>query len=755
MQSLGRKIWESLDKEGVTPFSNLTTLGAALFRMQNRENAPGPFMVLYSETRRQAHALGLLTNSTEPAYEPTVLNARCAIYRGSYQSAEHIAHQLLAGSPTLETALYCQYVLSQINTAKAETAPTFDSLFATYQRQDTWLPAIEVQLLRSLIAESRHIEAQVRLESLLESVEQHDLFYAQAKRFASQLDPVKAEMHLQQGLARLDVKSNYLDILEGDYESFLKAETYRRLSDHLVFHYQREDKFDEASEQLSKSLKIDPNCPRLLLMIAENDLRLGRIASARDRYLQALEFGCLDRRFIEDRIGSLTTTSVAKSENPFLVTSAKQNPIFAADHEGLCAKIKSGPVHEKLHSYLDFHKPGIKTALHANTPYLSALALFENKDPWFETLTCQRAMVPGFRHELIYALLGTSEYSSADIEYLTSVDAMKEFSSNGREIYELYQNFHEISVLKRAHLARVLSAVGLFKDALTVSNEDLQLDSMESWYLRITEFFIETIAMNSGRDLLLSKAEWLYSNIPKSDISLRMRFSLAMNACVISGQLKNVEACEKWRSNASRLIHEICRNASFSEFEKHLLTSRYYRAVSYVPFLKNDKALLKYEAEQCEEHALASKPSNEIQQVLFRENCFPMLESTARIWSALGDVNRAKRYMERITSEIDPYDTKAWLQVGELREKTGDLNGALEAYLNSAKQSAPLGQIAFYKAGRAYEKLGERESARHCYSRSLQHWPSGKSPLQQILKLSLPNELVHQWALEQLAETRT
>lgn len=109
-----------------------------------------------------------------------------------------------------------------------------------------------------------------------------------------------------------------------------------------------------------------------------------------------------------------------------------------------------------------------------------------------------------------------------------------------------------------------------------------------------------------------------------------------------------------------------------------------------------------------------------------------MLESMARIFDYLGESKLALKFMEEIIYKVDAQDAKAWIQVGEAREKNGDLEKALEAFQIAVELGVPLGGIACYRAGRTCEKLEDFKEAKHYYLRSLKFCPKGLSPLNRL-----------------------
>lgn len=166
------------------------------------------------------------------------------------------------------------------------------------------------------------------------------------------------------------------------------------------------------------------------------------------------------------------------------------------------------------------------------------------------------------------------------------------------------------------------------------------------------------------------------------------------------------------------------------------MTSRFYRAVSFLPFLRQDLRQLRDDLQVFESLARDLAPSDDHEALVKADNLMAVLESASRTEAALGDPDRADALMEEIVARVDPYDSKAWMQVGDLHQKAGRLVEAYEAFRRAAAVGAPHARIAWFRAGRCLERLGERRGAIECHLRSLECWPAGVSPAQRVWQLA-------------------
>jgi tetratricopeptide (TPR) repeat protein len=201
---------------------------------------------------------------------------------------------------------------------------------------------------------------------------------------------------------------------------------------------------------------------------------------------------------------------------------------------------------------------------------------------------------------------------------------------------------------------------------------------------------------------------------------------------ISSARGKQLPELAAWRVRGSDALERYLSLPEVDDFESALMTSRFYRAASFEPFLRHRYDDLRADLDQWLGIARALAGDSDHTRIVARENMFPALESAARTAAALGDMRRSQELMEEIVDAIDSQDSKAWLQVGEMRRASGDERGALQAYLTSARLEIPLGRIAWYSAGRSREKLGQPGEAIQCYRNSLALWPTGVAPARRI-----------------------
>jgi tetratricopeptide (TPR) repeat protein len=169
-------------------------------------------------------------------------------------------------------------------------------------------------------------------------------------------------------------------------------------------------------------------------------------------------------------------------------------------------------------------------------------------------------------------------------------------------------------------------------------------------------------------------------------------------------------------------------------FTRDLLTSRFYRSAGFVPQLFGDRAEVVRLMDLAERHALAMRPADKAQDLLYLENLHPVLESRTKeaIW--LGDLDLALARALRVV-ELDPYDSKSWLELGQVRRKRKELGAAAEAYAFAAVLGPPASAIARHMAGVCFGELDQPLLAAFFLNSALDIDPLAMSAHEQIQAL--------------------
>jgi len=146
-----------------------------------------------------------------------------------------------------------------------------------------------------------------------------------------------------------------------------------------------------------------------------------------------------------------------------------------------------------------------------------------------------------------------------------------------------------------------------------------------------------------------------------------------------------------------------------------------------------------------ESHARSIKPRTPAQHLLYRENLHAVMESRTKEALWLGDKDEAlSRSLEVI--DVDPCDSKAWAELGEIRYLREEWKEASEAYATAAMLGPPASALARHMAGLCFRKLGQDMLAAFFFQDALERDPLGISPrhrINELPKLAVLDALKH------------
>jgi len=135
-----------------------------------------------------------------------------------------------------------------------------------------------------------------------------------------------------------------------------------------------------------------------------------------------------------------------------------------------------------------------------------------------------------------------------------------------------------------------------------------------------------------------------------------------------------------------------------------------------------------------EQHARALKPKTSAQELLYLENLHPVMESRTKEALWLGDHDLALERALEVT-QLDPYDSKAWVELGEVRRARKEWAPAAEAYAVAGMLGPPASAIGRHMAGLCFRELGQATLAAYFFKETLEIDPRGFSAREEIRKL--------------------
>jgi tetratricopeptide (TPR) repeat protein len=214
-----------------------------------------------------------------------------------------------------------------------------------------------------------------------------------------------------------------------------------------------------------------------------------------------------------------------------------------------------------------------------------------------------------------------------------------------------------------------------------------------------------------------------------------MKVVTTINATVNAARRRQPDTIARWRAKGEQALADYTALADVDDFNAALMTSRWYRAMGFLPFLTGDRDLLVADLDRWLGIAGDLVGHDDHTRIIAADNYFPAVETAIRTHTYLGNHELALQLVEKLAAEIDPIDPKTWLTAGELRYKAGDVPGALAAYQQAAHLEFPYGRLSWFNVGQCHEQLGQMDEAVECYRRSLAYWPTGLTPVRRLRDL--------------------
>jgi hypothetical protein len=400
---------------------------------------------------------------------------------------------------------------------------------------------------------------------------------------------------------------------------------------------------------------------------------------------------------------------------------------------------------ERYRSFLDLRPPEDldprdwpPVAIHA--PLMSLAAVRHRREPWFEEIHPQRATGELFRRELAQtASLYGYHSDAAGADYGRWLDAP---DGCPPDVRELLLGAADLPLLDRALLARLVGAVGFHAAARDMlPGPETPVSSPEGGYALATWLAAEQLH-TAGLGVALDPSfRTLFAQLSDDPRNARTRVVTTIDAAVSAAGRREPGTIAYWRSAGERALARYVAQPEVSDFSAAVMTSRWYRAMSFLPLLAGDRDQLRADLDQWLGIAADLAGDDDQTQIIAADNYVPAVETAIRAHVVLGDRDTARQLADRLAREVDPIDPKAWLTAGELRFRAGDVTGARDAYLRAAHLEFPYGRLSWFNAGQCHEQLGDFQEAADCYRRSLAHWPTGVTPLRRLRDLGAAGHL--------------
>jgi tetratricopeptide (TPR) repeat protein len=531
----------------------------------------------------------------------------------------------------------------------------------------------------------------------------------------------------------------------GAEDGSVATELRRRIIDRRVeIAVKRGDREAELAT-IAEGVALDPYCVKIRMQEAEAAERGGDLAAALAGYLLAARLGPFGTAFALLRAASCAGRLRGDSDGGHREEAARvlceragrAAPRSAKTREALVraclatgdeamAEMVRAPAdgyqnvwHYRAYgSYLNLGPAG-SPCLYAHNPRFAYQFAAAGEYP---TVDLQRVMPPAFRLNLARES-GLTEFAvgrPADLPPALRTPAWQ-------QLCDWVDGFADADPYRALLTSKLLYHLGLRKLLIELlpgrPAESLQHPAEFNQYvLRELARYAEA----SGRGQV-APVEQRLALIEAPDCPLYLRFTGATFAVVYAGRdSKDAEFAAHWRERAERLLEEVLASDEFTEFDKVMMHSRYYRGVGFLPFLRHDAAGLVADMEKAEEYARQVQATNDWQDLLRRENLCACLESRAKEALRLGDAALAHRRLGEALA-LDPYHPMSNMEFAESLSRQERYAEAAGYYLRAARLGPYGTAMAYHMAGECLRRAGDTALAEDCFVQALRVDPHAVS----------------------------
>jgi|GEM_PF-2823552 len=492
---------------------------------------------------------------------------------------------------------------------------------------------------------------------------------------------------------------------------------------------------DAAAEEalIAEGLAVDPYCVKIRMQAAQSAQRRGDLEAALEGYLLAARLGPFGTGFAllaaarvasamrpgrTEPARSLTERAFRAAPRSNQAADALVAACAAAGDEPLAAAVRLASAsdghrnnwhYQAYGAYFNLGESG-SPCFYARLP----LAAYEEAVAGTRfRVGAQRIMPPAFKTNLV------KESGLAAFDVAHPADLPVQLRTPAWErLCEWVAGFADADLPHRHLAGRVLFRLGFRRLVLdlvprrSVAGLRTPLEFVHQNWREIVEY-----AAAAGRKQPPPTAS--YEMVDHPDCPLHLKLIIAIRAVVFVGrETKSVEDAMSWRKRAQSMLEEVLDSDEYTPFEKTMWHSRFYRGVSFAPFLAGDRAAVVADMDLSEELARAVPASDPRESFLKAENLHACLESRSKEAFALGDIALAHRRTEEFLA-LDPYDPKSHIELAESLLKQDRHREAGESYLRAARLG-PLGTaIAYSMAGECFDRAGDTALAEDSFLQAL------------------------------------
>jgi tetratricopeptide (TPR) repeat protein len=357
----------------------------------------------------------------------------------------------------------------------------------------------------------------------------------------------------------------------------------------------------------------------------------------------------------------------------------------------------------------------------------------------------QRALSPGFRVQLAEQV--GAHYAVSDPRDL----AEDLRTDRWRKLCQHLELWPKLSSVRKCRLAVLLHSMCFYEPLLQLIPGDWPgANASDPWVAQLAfcrasaKFMHDLPTRTSGYE---SETMSAFENIAIDDRTDR---SVRFNAtAMVFVQKAKARASLVELNDWSKRLEIAFAAAQDGEngFVARLLESRFHRGMGFLPQAAGDREAMIRTMDIAERQARDLAPTSAAEEILYRENLHAVLESRTKEALWLNDLDLAASRAAELT-RMDPYDSKAWVELGQVHYRQENWQRAADAYVVAAILGPPASSVGRYMAGVCFRKLGLDFLAAFLFKETLEMDPFGISSRQEIF--DLPDfaalDTLKQWA---------
>jgi tetratricopeptide (TPR) repeat protein len=357
----------------------------------------------------------------------------------------------------------------------------------------------------------------------------------------------------------------------------------------------------------------------------------------------------------------------------------------------------------------------------------------------------QRALAPGFRIQL--ADQAGAPYAVSDPRDL----AENLRTDRWRKLCQDLELWPKLPSARKCRLAALLHSMCFYEPLLKLIPEDwsragdVDPEIAQLAFCRASaKFMHDLLTRKSSYD---SKTMAAFETIAIDERShVPVRFNAAAMVFVQKAKARAPLAeIDDWSKRLATAFAAV--ENSETGFTAQLLKSRFYRGMGFLPQHAGDRKALVSTMDIAEQLARDLTATSAAEEILQRENLHAVLESRTKEALWLNDFDLATSRATELT-RVDPYDSKAWAELGQVHYLQENWHRAAEAYVVAAMLGPPASSVGRYMAGVCFRKLGLDILSAFLFKETLEIDPLGISSREEIF--DLPDvevlDVLKQWA---------